>query len=87
VSAEAPKPIFGRAMPESPMSPRVSSIQFLATVCAMTTKPSVHITNEVARRRSAGMPSGSAIAAAMAAAANRLKTKGVPKCIDSSAEA
>ena len=85
--AVSPIPMRGRAMPDRPMSPRVSVTQFFATICATTTKPSVHITNEVARRRSAGTPSGSATSAAMTAAAQRLKTNGVPKCIDSSADA
>ena len=66
-------------MPDKPMSPRVKSIQFLAKACAITTKPSVHITNDVVRRRSAGMPSGKATNAAIKPAPSRLMTNGVPK--------
>ena len=60
-------------MLDRPMSPRVTLIQFLATACPMMTKPSVHMTKEVARSRSAGMPSGRAIRPAMKPAATRLR--------------
>src|ERR1700716_1653792 len=63
-------------MPDRPMSPRVRPIQFLAIACPMMTNPSVHITNEVARSLSAGMPSGSAIAPATAAGRNEIQIKG-----------
>ncbi|MET4689411.1 hypothetical protein ABIA13_003856 [Sinorhizobium fredii] len=51
------------------MSPRVTEIQFLAIAWPMITNPSVHMTKEVARSRSAGMPSGSAQAPASSPAA------------------
>jgi hypothetical protein len=69
------------------MSPRVRLTQFFATACAMTTKPSVHMTKEVARRRSAGTPSGRATSAATSPANRKFRMKPVPKCIPSRAEA
>ena len=64
---------YGLGMPDSPMSPRVRPIQFLAIACPMMTKPSVHITKDVARSLSAGMPSGSAIAPASTPAARKFR--------------
>jgi len=69
------------------MSPRVRSIQFFDTICAMTTMPSVHITNEVSRSRSAGMPSGNATSPATSPATRKFTRNGVPKWIDMRADA
>jgi hypothetical protein len=44
--AIAAPPRRGRGMSMSPMSPRVSPIQFLATLSLITRNPSVTITNE-----------------------------------------
>jgi hypothetical protein len=87
VNTLSPKLNLGRETPDSPMSPRVRSTQFLATACAITTKPSVHMTNEVARKRNAGMPKGRATRAANRPAQRKLIKKPVPKWMPMSAEA
>ena len=73
VNDAGPNAKNGLGMPDSPMSPRVRLIQFLAIACPMMTKPSVHITKEVARSLSAGMPSGNAMAPASNPAARKFR--------------
>ena len=87
VNKDSPSENLGRGTPDRPMSPRVRSIQFLATACAITTSPKVHITNDVARKRSAGIPKGKAISAANRPPNKKLITKPVPKWMPSKAEA